>query len=85
MNEILFLFFKSRNMMNFYACQSVTLERECGTVAMEVYVAIVQKIGPGVVAGCGNSYDLLPAAIRLYKLIEEEEEDIYSGFKEADN
>lgn len=83
-NQILFLFFSS-NMMNFFACQSVTLERECGTIAMDVYVNIVQRIGPGVVAGCENSYDLLPAAIRIYKLIEEEEEDIYSGFKEVPN
>lgn len=72
-----FLFFFLRNMMNFFACKSVILEKECGTVAMDVYVDILQKIGPGVVAGCGNSRDLLPAVIRLYKLEEEKEKKHY--------
>lgn len=76
-----FFFVFSSNLMNFFACQSLTLERECGTVAMDVYVDIVQKIGPGVAVGCENSYDLLPAVIRLYKLEKEKENNIIETFR----
>lgn len=67
--------------MNIFACQSLIVESKCGSVAMYVYAEIMQKVGPGVISGCEESYHLLPAIIRLRKIEEEKERSIAEVFR----
>lgn len=67
--------------MNIFACQSLIVGSKCGSVAMYVYAEIMQKVGPGVISGCEESYHLLPAIIRLRKIEEEKERSIAEVFR----
>lgn len=67
--------------MNIFACQSLIVENKCGYVAMYVYAEIMQKVGPGIISGCEESYHLLPAIIRLQKVEEEKKRSIAEAFK----
>lgn len=62
-----------RGGMNFFACQALIIERECGTIAMEAFSQIIQKVKPlGVFfISCEETFHLLPAIIRLRKMEEQ--------------
>lgn len=70
--------------MSLFACHSLVIEGACGTIAMDAYVEILQKIKPlGVFhISCEESYNLLPAVIRLRKAEEEKEHTIAAIFGE---
>lgn len=62
-----------RRGQNVFACQALVIERGCGTVAMNAYAEITQKIkpyGPHHIR-CEEKFHLLPAVIRLRKVEEE--------------
>lgn len=69
--------------MNFYACQTLVIERACGTVAMDAYVEILQKVRPFGMYSlyCEESYPLLPAVIRLRRVEEEKERSVAAFFR----
>ena len=56
-------------MTDFLACHAMRLENECGTVALEAFLDIIQRLGVAAFdVACDEVFDLLPAVIRLHKL-----------------
>ena len=68
-------------MVDFFACESLVIERACGTIAMAAFSEILQGAGPGVFLGCEEFFQYLPIIIRLNRIEEEEVNRIAKDLK----
>lgn len=79
LKQIYTIFLFSRHDLQEFACYATKVEDNCGTVAMDAFVEIVQMSGP--VAPCGRIYDYLQTIIRIYKLEKEQANEVADVFK----
>ena len=56
------------------ACTGAKIEKKCGAVAMDTFVELIQKFL--TFSPCSRKYHLLPEVIEIYKLREEEANEI---------
>ena len=75
-------FFFYSDFMSFFACHALNVEKDCGTVAMDAYVEIIQRLGPGAIEGsCDETYELLPELIHLHRIEEEIQSNLIEVFR----